>query len=81
MTTKVFIYPSTEYRIIKISSPKNRSLDIFHTNNNLNFLLFFGLIQYLVPYVYFRFQLGPLCFKNFNLVSYVCFRFQFGPFR
>jgi hypothetical protein len=25
----------------------------------------------LVPYVYFRFQLGPLCFKSFNLVPYV----------
>jgi hypothetical protein len=25
----------------------------------------------LVPYIYFIFQLGPLWFKNFNLVSYV----------
>jgi hypothetical protein len=40
-----------------------------------------GLIQYLVPYVYFRFHLGPLCFKCFNLVFYVYFRVHFGHFR
>jgi uncharacterized membrane protein len=30
-----------------------------------------GLIQYLVPYVYFMFQLDSLCFKSFNLIHYV----------
>jgi len=30
-----------------------------------------GLIACLVLYVYFRFQVGPLCFKSFKLVPYV----------
>jgi hypothetical protein len=43
-----------------------------------SYLIFFyklmnfeGLIQYLNSYVYFRFQLGLLYFKIFNLVPYV----------
>jgi len=33
----------------------------------LNRLYYFvGLIACLVPYVYFRFQVGPLCFKSFK---------------
>jgi len=34
-------------------------------------LFFLGLIGCLIPYVYFSFQVGPLCFKNFELVPYV----------
>jgi len=30
-----------------------------------------GLIACLIPYVYFSFQFGHLCFKSFKLVSYV----------
>jgi hypothetical protein len=40
-----------------------------------------SLIQHLTPYVYFRFQLGFLYYKSFNLIPYVYFRFQFGFFR
>jgi len=30
-----------------------------------------GLIACLIPYVYFSFQVGPLCFKSFKLVQNV----------
>jgi len=30
-----------------------------------------GLIARLIPYVYFRLQVGPLCFKHFKLVPCV----------
>jgi len=30
-----------------------------------------GLIARLIPYVYFSFQFGPLCFESFKLVPYV----------
>ena len=30
------------------------------------FMLNFGLIACLIPYVYFRFQVGPLCFKSLS---------------
>jgi len=36
-----------------------------------NIVVFLGLTACLVPYVYFRFQVGPLCFKSFKLVPYV----------
>jgi hypothetical protein len=34
-------------------------------------ILILGLIAFLVTYVYFRFQFGPLRLKSFKLVSYV----------
>jgi len=30
-----------------------------------------GLIAYLIPYIYFRFRVGSLCFKSLKLVPYV----------
>jgi len=30
-----------------------------------------GLIACLIPYVYFSFQFGPLCFESFKLVPYI----------
>ena len=38
----------------------------------LDIVLYFqGLIACLIPYVYFSFQVGPLCFKSFKFVPYV----------
>jgi len=37
--------------------------------------ILFVLIACLIPYVYFRFQVVPLCFKSFKLVLYV-FKFS-----
>lgn len=43
--------------------------------NNYSFIsamiFIFGLIACLIPYDYFSFQVGSLCFKSFKLVLYV----------
>jgi len=36
---------------------------------NAFMILIKGLIVYLISYVYFRFRVGPLRFKGFNLVQ------------
>ena len=47
------------------------SIQVYSLLLLLLLLLLLGLIACLIPYVYFSFQVGPLCFKSFELVPYV----------